>query len=74
MNDEEFLNYCEAHSKTPRCGFTAENLARLWRIAGREDFALTWDRAQRRVYDCTEDAIMKIVDLGRRRLSQEDLT
>lgn len=35
MNNKEFLDYCESHSHTERCGFVGEHLARLAKLAGK---------------------------------------
>lgn len=37
--DMEFLSYCEMHSQTPRCGFTPEQLARLYQMADPSKYA-----------------------------------
>ena len=42
MTDAEFLDYCETHSETPRCGFTPASIARLLRLAGDEKRADVW--------------------------------
>jgi len=36
MNELEFLDYCASMCTTPRAGFTPEQIARLWRLAGPE--------------------------------------
>lgn len=36
MNDEEFIDYCEAHSETPRSRFHRDDVIRLLDLAGAE--------------------------------------
>lgn len=43
MNDNEFLDYCEAHASTPRAGFVPEQLHRLFVLAG-DPAGGNWDK------------------------------
>ena len=43
MDDAEFLNYLEAMTETPDCGIVPKHIARLFRLAGREEDAVRWD-------------------------------
>ncbi len=49
MTDEEFLNYCEAHSDTPRCGFTPGNIHRLLFLAGMKEASRFYENLSPRV-------------------------
>lgn len=66
MNDLEFLDYCEYHAQTPRCGYTPEHLARLNRLAGREEtatFLATLPKHQ--VINCNPGAIVLLASVAR---------
>lgn len=69
MTNDEFLNYCEAHATTPRCGFVPEQLARLCRLAGRSEEAGSWDRHPHGVVNCREHVILGLVEFARDRMS-----
>ena len=43
MSDEEFIAYCEAHSRTERKGFVPAHIARLLRLAGDEKQAADFE-------------------------------
>ena len=51
MNDSEFLQYCETHSHTERCGFVPSQIARLCKLIGDEDSAKNWAALDNGVYD-----------------------
>ncbi len=68
MNDQEFLDYCEAHAETPRCGFTPAQLARLCRMIGKDEAAEGWEKTLPGVINCSEQDIKQAVSLARQRL------
>ena len=54
MTDDEFLDYCIAHSETERSIFHTDHVARLLRLEGQHSRALIWE---------AQDTILAI-DLG----------
>lgn len=66
MTDAEFLDYCESHASTPRCGFVPEQLSRLSRLAGWTDH---WVDEPRRVVDCDRDVVLSCVSAARQRIA-----
>lgn len=71
MTDDEFLAYCEAHARTPRCGFVPSQLARLCKLANRPLWASFWGDQPNRVVDCEPDRITHAVDDARRFSGEE---
>jgi hypothetical protein len=69
MTDAEFLAYCEAHAETPRCGFTPAHIARLCRLAGRDEAAKRWEGHPPGVINCVESEVLEVVAEGRSRLA-----
>lgn len=65
MSDAEFLSYCATHSLSERCGFVPEHLARLCRLAGREDAAVYWDGIPNCVINADCDQIRALVAVAR---------
>lgn len=61
MSDDEFLNYCDAHADTPRCGFVPEQIARLARLAGEEEIAAVWDAKPLNIHDMDRDDVREFV-------------
>ena len=43
MSDDEFIAYCEAHSRTERMGFVPAHIARLLQLAGDEKQAAEFE-------------------------------
>jgi len=70
MNDKEFLDYCEGMTETPRCGFTPQSIARLLRLAGREEWAERWDKEGTRVVDGIHDEIRAYTKQARERMNK----
>lgn len=71
MGDQEFLNYCDSHSETQRCGFVPEQIARLAQLAGKPGIAEIWDEKPFRVYEMDGDEIREFVDQARTRLTTQ---
>lgn len=71
MTDEEFLDYCESMTETPRCGFVPSNIARLLRLAGRGEWAALWDKEGIRIVDGIHDEIRKYVKEARERTKNQ---
>lgn len=69
MTDQEFLDYCEVHSETPRCGFTPAQLARLCRLIGNEKAAEGLEKTLPGVVNCSEQDIKWAVSRARARLT-----
>lgn len=69
MSDEEFLNYCEAHADTPRCGFVPAQLSRLHGLAGFLQRAKIWGAMSNAVHDAGPDYIRELVRIARDRLA-----
>ena len=66
MNDEEFLDYCNLHSRTPRCGFTPSQLGRLCMLAGLHTVAEQWLSEAPRVVNCDRESIRSTIIRARR--------
>ena len=45
LTDDELIPYCRLHSQTERALFHSSHVARLLRLAGREEAASSWDKA-----------------------------
>ena len=71
MTDDEFLNYCEAHADTPRCGFVPQQLARLCRLAGTVNAPKFWEKQPQQVVDCDRSAIRRLVGTARAHLATQ---
>jgi len=71
MNDEEFLDYCEIHSETARCGFIPSELERLCRLSGFNKSANMYKEMKNLVINCNEEVIKRYVKTARERLSQK---
>ena len=69
MPDEEFLNYCESHSETPRCGFVPDHIVRLASLAKKPALAALWKPLPNGVYSFEEDQIKELVRKARENLS-----
>lgn len=65
MTDPEFLNYCDAHAETPRCGFVPSQLSRLLQLAGDAEGADFWASEPNAVHDCDRYWIREQVQLAR---------
>jgi hypothetical protein len=61
MSDDEFLHYCLAHSESPRCGFTPEQVIRLMLLAGMKESASMVSRDPPRVLECDPKTIQDMV-------------
>ena len=72
MNDNEFLDYCEAMTETPDCGFVPSNIARLLRLAGHEAEAAEWDKAPVAVHRGYHSAVRRHVGEARARMKEPD--
>ncbi len=64
MNDVDFLDYCQEHSFTERCGFVPEHVARLVKLAGMSDETIRyWESQPITVYELdrfsVRDAVAK---------------
>lgn len=68
MSDEEFLDYADGMADTPRCGFVPAHLARLNRLAGRDEVANAWGNEPNGVVDADRHWIRELVAEARRRL------
>lgn len=74
MGDQEFLVYCSSMADTPRCGFTPTLIARLLRLAGREDEAATWDRQPVQVINADREVIRGLVAEAYAERLEQDLS
>lgn len=54
-SDSEFLNYVEAHSKTPRALFSKEHVNRFRKLAGKQEIDGSWDFIAMHNFDIVED-------------------
>ena len=70
MTDDEFLNYCETHAGTPRCGFIPGQLARLCRLAGAVGATEFWAQQNLRIVNCDREAVRRLIELGRHHLAE----
>ena len=69
MTDREFLDYCEAHAETPRCGFTPAQVARLVRLAGRNvDVVAYWEAQSPGAVNMRRESIEEAVRDARARI------
>lgn len=69
MTDEEFLDYCDAHSETPRAGFVPDNIVRLLELAGEEKLLInTWKQVRGGIYSFHSDQIYPMTKKARARL------
>jgi hypothetical protein len=71
MTDKEFLDYCEAMTETPRCGFVPSNIARLLRLAGHEGYAKQWDLERNYIVDGCHDEVRKYTKEARERMKNQ---
>jgi hypothetical protein len=71
MTDEDFWDYCEAHSETPRCGFVPEHLSRLCLLAGLPSEAKRWSKEANGVFSCNREAIKNLVRAGRQKADDD---
>jgi hypothetical protein len=71
MTDKEFLDYCDAMTETPRCGFVPSNIARIFRLAGDQETAKTWDDQPNRVVNCGHGVIRNLVKQARERMKNQ---
>ena len=67
MTDAEFLDYCEAMTRTERCGFVPGNIVRLLRLAGEDERAKAWEGAAPVIIGGCHDTVTKFVALARKR-------
>lgn len=65
MNDDEFLDYCETHAASPRCGFTPCQIARLMRMSNMKESAATYDAMKPAVLECNPKTIIEMVEWAR---------
>ena len=72
MNDKEFLDYCESHSHSERCGFVGEHLARLAKLAGKPEEVQTQLGALKGVVNADPDGIRDLVYTARGFLDMEE--
>jgi hypothetical protein len=66
MDDKEFLNYCAKVAKSPRCGITTSQIARLLRLAGRNKEADAWDNKRETIVCGRQEAIVELVESAQR--------
>lgn len=66
MNDEQFLNYCDDHCRTPRALFSAAHINRIAALAGDNLRVTGW-------HECHEDAMEPWLREARRRMRQPKL-
>lgn len=72
MDDGTFLDYCDLHAFSARCGFTPAQIARLYDLSGDVILAGAWGRQANRVVDCDKNEIWYLVVEARRRLKIGD--
>jgi hypothetical protein len=68
MSDRDFLLYCETHAETPRCGFTPDQIARLFRLAGNDNRAALWAMQPAGVFNCDPESVLYLVEEARERI------
>lgn len=61
MSDEEFLNYCRTHCQSPRTAFVPAQIARLLRLAGREETAKEWDALDNMIIDNYKNKVLSLL-------------
>lgn len=66
MTDEQFINYCEDHCRTPRALFSADHINRIAALAGDNMTVHGW-------HECHEDAMLPWVKDARKRMRQPKL-
>lgn len=69
MSDNEFLNYCDTHSHSERCGFVPEHIARLASLAGKDEIAEAWSNKPLNIHNMDGYDIREFVELARHRLA-----
>ena len=58
MTDEQFINYCDTHCRTPRALFNAADINRISALAGDSLRVSGW-------HECHEDAMLPWVEAAR---------
>lgn len=65
-SDDEFLNYCELHSTTPRALFHSDHVRRLFKLAGEPDPQVRTGM----FYGMHDEIVYPLVKSARERLKQ----
>lgn len=61
MTDKEFILYCKTHCNTPRAAFVPAQIARLLRLAGREETAKEWDALDNFIIDNYRTKVLQLI-------------